>query len=73
MVCVQVVRYTALAAGVLYGFSHRRTLQKQHDTDKAHHKAHQQEELLAKAKEAWKQKQAASATVDESEYIAISY
>ena len=69
----QVVRYTALATGILYGFVHNRTVQKQHAEHQAHHKQHHQEELLAKAKEAWKQKQAASATVDDSEYIAISY
>ncbi|KZV67623.1 hypothetical protein PENSPDRAFT_687958 [Peniophora sp. CONT] len=63
---VTVVRYTALATGILYGFVHNRTVQKQHAQQQAHHKQHHQEELLAKAKEAWKQKQAASATVDDT-------
>ena len=66
------MRYTALATGILYGFVHNRTVQKQHAEQQAHHKQHHQEELLAKAKEAWKQKQAASATADDSQYFLCS-
>ncbi|KAN0121612.1 ATP synthase E chain domain containing protein [Russula decolorans] len=55
---VNVVRYTALLSGVVYGIYHRRTLQNSHDADKAHHAKHERETLIAQAKEAWKQKQA---------------
>lgn len=55
---VNVVRYTALLSGVVYGIYHRRTLQNAHDADKAHHAKHERETLIAQAKEAWKQKQA---------------
>ncbi|KAI0035152.1 ATP synthase E chain-domain-containing protein [Vararia minispora EC-137] len=54
---VNVFRYSALGFGVFYGFMHRRTLQKEHDVAKACHEELKREELLAKAKEAWKQKQ----------------
>ena len=57
MTCIyrtQVVRYTALAAGIFYGISHRRTLQKQRNEQRAHEAVHQREELIHRAKEAWK-------------------
>jgi F-type H+-transporting ATP synthase subunit e len=60
MTTMQVVRYTALLSGVVYGIYHRRTLQNAHDADKAHHAKHERETLIAQAKEAWKQKQAGS-------------
>jgi F-type H+-transporting ATP synthase subunit e len=55
----QVVRYTALLSGVFYGVAHRRTLQREADEAKIEHAVHHREELIAKAKEAWKQKLAA--------------
>ncbi|EIM92393.1 uncharacterized protein STEHIDRAFT_127218 [Stereum hirsutum FP-91666 SS1] len=57
---VNVVRYTALLSGVFYGVLHRRTLQKQHDEDKARHAIHEREHLIHQAKEAWKRKQEGS-------------
>ncbi|KAI0067987.1 hypothetical protein BV25DRAFT_1867082 [Artomyces pyxidatus] len=54
---VNIVRYTALLSGVFYGVYHRRTLQKAHDADKAHHAKHEREALILQAKEAWKKKQ----------------
>ncbi|KAG5652196.1 hypothetical protein H0H81_005931 [Sphagnurus paluster] len=51
---VNVVRYTALFTGVLYGFYHHRTLQAQHDQHKAEHALHTRERLITEAKEAWK-------------------
>jgi len=57
---VNVVRYTALFTGVFYGIWHRRTLQKAHDEDKVHHAKHERQDLVARAKEAWKKQQEAS-------------
>ncbi|KAK0545546.1 F1F0 ATP synthase subunit e, mitochondrial [Tilletia horrida] len=50
----RVVRYTALVSGIAYGITHRRTLQKRLDAaaEKAEYK--RKEELIAKAKEAYK-------------------
>ncbi|KAJ8582091.1 hypothetical protein M405DRAFT_831282 [Rhizopogon salebrosus TDB-379] len=54
---LNVARYTALLSGVFYGIYHRRSLQKAHDHDKEHHAIHQREQLITKAKDAWRQKQ----------------
>ncbi|KAH6916715.1 ATP synthase E chain-domain-containing protein [Coprinopsis sp. MPI-PUGE-AT-0042] len=54
---VNVVRYSALLSGVVYGFYHRRTLQSEADKHKLEHAAHHQEKLIAEAKAAWKRKQ----------------
>ncbi|OJA09791.1 hypothetical protein AZE42_08085 [Rhizopogon vesiculosus] len=54
---LNVARYTALLSGVFYGIYHRRSLQKTHDLDKEHHAIHQREQLIAHAKDAWRQKQ----------------
>ncbi|KAJ7750199.1 ATP synthase E chain-domain-containing protein [Mycena metata] len=56
---VNVVRYTALFTGVVYGWYHRRTLQAAHDVHKIEAAAYQREHLIAQAKEAWMKKQAA--------------
>ena len=53
----KVVRYTALLGGVFYGISHRRTLQKSKDEENKQHAIHDREELIKKAKEAWKSQQ----------------
>ncbi|KAG6911309.1 hypothetical protein DXG01_002148 [Tephrocybe rancida] len=53
---LQVVRYTALFTGVVYGFYHRRTLQANHDQQKVEHAVHTRERLVAEAKEAWKRR-----------------
>ncbi|KAE8215553.1 hypothetical protein CF327_g1195 [Tilletia walkeri] len=51
---VNVVRYTALVSGIAYGITHRRTLQSRADAaaEKAEYK--RKEELIAKAKESYK-------------------
>ncbi|KAJ6623055.1 ATP synthase E chain-domain-containing protein [Mycena sp. CBHHK59/15] len=54
---VNVVRYTTLVAGVVYGWYHRRTLQVAHDVHKIETATHQREHLIAQAKEAWIKKQ----------------
>ncbi|KAG2365522.1 ATP synthase E chain-domain-containing protein [Suillus spraguei] len=54
---LNVARYSALLSGVFYGIYHRRSLQKAHDQDKEHHAIHQREQLIAQAKDAWRQKQ----------------
>ncbi|GLB43521.1 putative ATP synthase E chain [Lyophyllum shimeji] len=51
---VNVVRYTALFAGVIYGFYHRRTLQAKHDQEKVQHAVHERQRLIDQAKEAWR-------------------
>jgi len=58
---VNVVRYTALFTGVLYGVMHKRTLQSVHDQKKEHAAHHHHEELVARAKDAWRQKQTSMA------------
>ncbi|KAF5380316.1 hypothetical protein D9757_007942 [Collybiopsis confluens] len=57
---VNVARYTALFSGVFYGFYHRRTLQAAHNEHKLQHAAHEREQLIAEAKDAWKRKQASA-------------
>lgn len=54
---VNVVRYSALLGGVFYGILHRRTLQKERNETLAKEALHSREELIKKAKEAWKKKQ----------------
>jgi F-type H+-transporting ATP synthase subunit e len=44
---------------VFYGIWHRRTLQKAHDEEKVHHAKHERQDLVARAKEAWKKQQLA--------------
>ncbi|KAF9535729.1 ATP synthase E chain-domain-containing protein [Crepidotus variabilis] len=51
-----VVRYTALFSGVLYGWSHRRSLQSTHDKHALEEATHNREKLIHEAKEAWKRK-----------------
>ncbi|KAJ3895356.1 ATP synthase E chain-domain-containing protein [Lentinula edodes] len=62
---VNVARYSALFAGVLYGFYHRRTLQAAHNENKVQHAAHDREHLIAEAKEAWKKKQTPARSSDD--------
>ncbi|KIP11756.1 hypothetical protein PHLGIDRAFT_17905 [Phlebiopsis gigantea 11061_1 CR5-6] len=54
---VNVVRYTALLSGVVFGVAHRRTLQNEHNEQKKNHAVHEREHLITQAKEAWKKKQ----------------
>ncbi|KAN0100211.1 ATP synthase E chain domain containing protein [Tylopilus felleus] len=53
---LNVARYTALASGIIYGIYHHRSLQKAHDQDKEYHAIRRREQLIAQAKEAWRQK-----------------
>lgn len=64
----QVVRYSALIGGVLYGVMHRRTLQAKHDLKKEQHHAERREQLIQQAREAWRDKQQA-AKGDGSKFI----
>ena len=45
---------------MFYGIWHRRTLQKSHDEEKVHHAKHERQDLVARAKEAWKKQQEGS-------------
>ncbi|TFK26745.1 hypothetical protein FA15DRAFT_636827 [Coprinopsis marcescibilis] len=56
---VNVVRYSALLTGVVYGWYHRRTLQADADHHKVQNALHHQEKLVAEARAAWKRKQEA--------------
>ncbi|GAW09684.1 hypothetical protein LENED_011862 [Lentinula edodes] len=62
---INVARYSALFAGVFYGFYHRRTLQAAHNENKVQHAAHDREHLIVEAKEAWKKKQASARPSDD--------
>ncbi|KAB5590903.1 hypothetical protein CTheo_5655 [Ceratobasidium theobromae] len=53
---INVVRYTALASGILYGIAHRRTLQSRLDKERAHEEEMRHQRLLGQAKEAWRRK-----------------
>ncbi|KAF8633537.1 hypothetical protein AX15_001341 [Amanita polypyramis BW_CC] len=53
---VNVVRYSAVAFGIAYGWYHRRTLQAAHDKYKIGHAVHEREQLIKEAKEAYKRK-----------------
>ncbi|CAE6523373.1 unnamed protein product [Rhizoctonia solani] len=53
---VNVVRYTALGAGILYGIVHRRTLQTRLDKERAHEEQARHQHLVEQAKEAWRRK-----------------
>lgn len=53
---LQVARYTALASGIFYGIYHHRSLQKAHDQEKEHRAIYRREQLIAQAKDAWRQK-----------------
>ncbi|RSH88017.1 uncharacterized protein EHS24_000541 [Apiotrichum porosum] len=55
-----VVRYTAILAGVIYGFSHAGTLQAKHNEESAQHATARRAELIEEAKKAWVEKQAAA-------------
>ncbi|KAK4047778.1 F1F0 ATP synthase subunit e, mitochondrial [Microbotryomycetes sp. JL221] len=55
---VTVVRYSALVFGVLYGFTHRQTLQAKFDANAAQHEIEKRQEWLQKAKDAWAAKNA---------------
>jgi len=56
---VNVVRYSALIGGVFYGIIHKRTLQAQKNERRELQARHHNEELISKAKDAWKQHQLA--------------
>jgi F-type H+-transporting ATP synthase subunit e len=45
-----------LASGIFYGIYHHRSLQKTHDQEKEHYAIRHREQLIAQAKDAWRQK-----------------
>jgi F-type H+-transporting ATP synthase subunit e len=47
------VRYSALASGIVYGIVHRRTLQKQQNTDVEKQIAAQREKFVEEARKEW--------------------
>ncbi|GAK68113.1 uncharacterized protein PAN0_040c6346 [Moesziomyces antarcticus] len=51
---LNVVRYSALVGGIGYGILHRRTLQAKADVKAAHAEYKHKEQLIQKAKEAYK-------------------
>ncbi|KAF8455676.1 ATP synthase E chain-domain-containing protein [Terfezia claveryi] len=53
---VNVLRYTALAAGILYGIQHQRTLYKKQQQHKDSEEYAHKEALIRKAKEEYKKK-----------------
>ncbi|KAF8323803.1 hypothetical protein DL93DRAFT_2069821 [Clavulina sp. PMI_390] len=59
---VNVVRYTALASGILYGIVHRRTLTAQEHQKQEHASLHHKEQLLEQARKAWADKNSTSAS-----------
>ncbi|GAC97672.1 hypothetical protein PHSY_005258 [Pseudozyma hubeiensis SY62] len=66
----RVVRYSALVGGIGYGILHRRTLQAKADAKAAHAEYKHKEQLIQKAKEAYKNKLVAKQSDSGSEYHA---
>lgn len=62
------VRYSALVGGIGYGILHRRTLQAKADVKAAHAEYKHKEQLIQKAKEAYKNKLVAKQSDSGSEY-----
>ncbi|GAA6003111.1 F1F0 ATP synthase subunit e [Rhodotorula paludigena] len=54
---VNVVRYTALFSGIVYGVVHRQTLQQQFDKREAEKEVQLRQHWLEEAKKAWANKQ----------------
>ncbi|BGP38596.1 F1F0 ATP synthase subunit e, mitochondrial [Rhodotorula kratochvilovae] len=54
---VNVIRYTALFSGVVYGVVHRKTLQEQFDKHAAEKEVQLRQHWLDEAKKAWANKQ----------------
>ncbi|KAL1749212.1 hypothetical protein HDZ31DRAFT_27948 [Schizophyllum fasciatum] len=55
----QVVRYTALFSGILYGWYHNRTVQREFKESELQHAVHKREQLVEQAKAEWKRRQTA--------------
>ncbi|KIM32280.1 hypothetical protein M408DRAFT_47684, partial [Serendipita vermifera MAFF 305830] len=55
---VNVVRYSALVGGILYGITHKRTLQAKENIRKEHDAEHRREKLIADARKAWQEQHA---------------
>lgn len=68
----QVVRYSALFSGILYGWYHRRTLQAEATKHKIEQATHHQEKLIEEAKAAWKRKQEGPSTNGEHAFSGFS-
>ena len=63
----QVLRYSALCFGVLYGFYHQRTITSSQRSAAAQHEYEHKQKLIAEAKKAYaKSKQPASASATQS-------
>ncbi|KAF5332536.1 hypothetical protein D9611_005128 [Ephemerocybe angulata] len=60
---VNVVRYSALFSGILYGWYHHRTLQATANQHKVEHAIHHREKLIQEAKAAWKRKNEALSSI----------
>ncbi|KAL1669508.1 ATP synthase E chain-domain-containing protein [Schizophyllum commune] len=56
---VNVVRYTALFSGILYGWYHNRTVQREFKEQEVQHAVHRREQLVEQAKAEWKRRQSA--------------
>ncbi|KAK0746357.1 ATP synthase E chain-domain-containing protein [Schizothecium vesticola] len=64
---VNVLRYSALCFGVLYGFYHQRTITSSQRSAAAQHEYEHKQKLIAEAKKAYaKSKQPASASATQS-------
>jgi len=69
----QVIRYTALFSGVLYGWYHRRTLQAENEKHQIEYAIHHREHLITEARQAWKRKQeAAKDTTGQPQHFAFA-
>lgn len=63
----QVVRYTALASGIVYGIVHRKTLQERFDKSAAEKEVQQRAHWLEEAKKAWEAQKLQGKSGGESE------
>lgn len=67
------MRYTALVSGIGYGIFHRRTLQAREDKHAQEKAYRHKEELIAKAKEAYKNRLVASKADDGGEFTFLKW
>ncbi|TRM70421.1 ATP synthase E chain-domain-containing protein [Schizophyllum amplum] len=63
---VNVVRYSALFSGVLYGWYHNRTVQREFKEQELQHAVHKREHLVEQAKAEWTRRQSAGKDSSES-------
>ena len=60
------MRYTALFSGILYGWYHNRTVQREFKEQEVQHAVHRREQLVEQAKAEWKRRQSAGNDGSES-------